>query len=405
MVKKQGFMAGLPVNTISVIAVIIFALQAGLVMFYNSNNLTFTHIESYRAIEAGNEALANAFKSDFRPNRDNPEISGFLYPVLSGAISHIVGKANTVLVIYLLSLIALFFSMAYVYKTVINADKRAALPALFIFATTAPLILGFFSGADVMLTIFLSCALMYLGAGLSAGNYAVYFTLNALMFANGAHGIAFGAAFLAFGALNLLGKSFRKNKLLYCIGALVLSVAAAKLAFMGAFIKKPDIMAMEQQGVLNATTMYVDSFFRDGFLWSKMVPFFMSLIFLFGLFTGVKKEYDEAKPGIFMLCALVTFAGLVPQVFSVFRNEAETVLFASPFYAVYAVAGSLGLLMISSYASEKAGKTMQFNNVLYGLLAFVILYNLIIFTGRAVENAQKIKYIVPDATASKYLER
>ncbi len=405
MAKKQGLMADVPLNAISLMAVFIFVLQAGLVMFYNSNNLTFTHIEAYRAIDAGNEALASGFKTDFRPNRENPEISGFIYPFISGAISLAVGKTNTVVVIHMLALCAMFFSMVFIYKAALAVEKRAVIPAVLLFATTAPLILGIFSGTDVIITILIVSALFYYGINLGRKDYAVYFTLNALLFVNGAHGIAFGSAFLAFGMLRLSGNGFRKNRFVYFTAAIVASVAAATLAFWGAFIKKFDIMAMEQQGVLSTTTMYVDSFFRDGFLWSKMVPFFMSVIFLFALFWGVKKEYEEYKPGIFMLAALLTAAGIVPQIFSVFRNEADTTLFASPFYVAFVLTGAFGLVMTASIAADKKDKNMQFNNVLYGLLVFVILYNLIIFAGRAVENAQKIKYIVPDPVASKYLER
>jgi len=169
------------------------------------------------------------------------------------------------------------------------------------------------------------------------------------------------------------------------------------------FIDKFAIESLQEKGILNTRTFMVDTFFKDGFLWSKAVCPLLALFFFFSIFTGVSREMADKKGGFYSYAAMITAAALSIEMTAVFSDVTVTHLYMAPFFTVLGIAGLSGAADISGLLSG-SNKNIK-NGVFYSVIAFIILFNFMLYFSRTVENNNRIKFIAYDRTVQNFVER
>jgi len=404
MKKQKGFFEGLPVNALAAAAVAVFFVQVLLILYYNNFNLTFANIETFRSFEKAAKFADSGFKS-FEAIGDSKETQGILYPAVIAAVYKLAGKSSVIIFAYIFAFAAFFISAAAFYKVSRDVLPEAGLwPVLLIFSTMPYVILGSYSGGDGMLILLLlSLNLYYSVFSVKNKMYTGALITGILLLLTTRIGMVFGGAALIFAGYKYMENNFKKEapRVFYTLLALSFILFFVFSAFT--FIDKFAIESLQEKGILNTRTFMADTFFKDGFLWSKAVCPLLALFFFFALFTGTAKEMAERKSGFYSYAALITAAALSVEMTAVFSDVTVTHLYISPFFLILGTAGLAGASEISGLLAgkDKNGKSALF----YGVIAFIILFNFLLYFSRAVENNNKIKFIAYDRIVSNFVER
>lgn len=404
MKKQKGFFDSLPINSLAAAAIAVFFLQVLLVLYYNNFSLTFPNIETFRSFEKAAKFADSGFKS-FAATGDAKETQGIIYPVIISAVYKLAGKASVITFAYIFAFAVFFISAAAFYKVSREVLPQAGLwPVLLVFSTMPYIILGAYSGGDGMLVLLLlSLNLYYSVFGLKNGSYTGAVVTAVLLLLTTRIGMAFGAAALLFAGFKYMEKGFKKDapRMFYILLGVSFILMLVFSAFT--FIDKFAIESLQEKGILNTRTFMVDTFFKDGFLWSKAVCPLLALFFFFAVFTGTSKEMSDKKAGFYSYAAMITAAALSVEMTAVFSDVTVTHLYMAPFFIVLGIAGLSGAAEISELLAGN-NKNMK-NAVFYSVIAFIILFNFMLYFSRTVENNNKIKFIAYDRTVQNFVER
>lgn len=407
MKKAGGFFKDVPINLIIAAALALFVMQAAVIMYYNENNLAFTSADAYHSLSKASSMAESGFAKVDKTVPLKKEANGFLYPVLTALLQLITGKFGLIPVLYVLAFAMMLFILTAYYKTsmIINTGY-SPLVGLIFFATLWPAALSVFSGGDVAL-VFLLFGINVWSAvyGAEKGRYAGVFVTAALLALCGYTGLVFAMPSLAYVFLKMNQKGVRKNYALLTAGALIAAVVAAKLIMAFVFIKKLDMEFLQQSGIFDTKTFLVDTFFKDGFLWSKVVPPFIGIFFFFALITDAIAEVKAKKTTHITFFVFVTCTAVVMEMFAAFSKDADTLMFMSPFYFVMALYAFRGMALFAALFRQKTESRMNPSNILYGLLIFVIFYNSIALFTKTFERANKLRYMSGNAHYEKFIER
>lgn len=407
MRSKPALWSDIPIYGLIAPVIVVFILQVSLIWFYNSFNLTFPSIQVFHSLAKGAGLADSNFTAMPKDIPGSGEINGFLYPVLAGILCKITGKYNLIPVIYVLAFFAFAFTAALFYKTAAGfIKKELALAASAVFITTAPVSLAMFSGGDVMLT----CLLLALNA------YFVFFSVPekryrgawitaALMSLVSLTGLMFGAASAVYIVLKANEKSVRRayNRNIFMIFAVLAVIFSAASAYI--FIGNLSAGFFEQNGMTDVKTFQVDTFFKDGFLWSKALPPFFAVFFYIAFFMKTAEEIRSKKAGFMIYAAMLTLAAFVMEFFSAFQPSTDTILFISPFYFIAALVGTAGLVDFAVFIQRKKAGVFGSENIIYGILIFVIAANVIFLFNRSVERDNNIRYMSGNTYVEKFIER
>ena len=407
MKKTGGFFSGVPINILITAALALFVLQAVVIMYYNENNLAFTSSDAYHSLAKASSMAESGFAKVDRAIPLKKEANGFLYPVVTALLHLVSGKYGLIAVLYVIEFVMLLFILTAFYKTnlLINPQWHP-IAGVLLFATLWPVALSVFSGGDVAL-IFLLFALNVWFAVYAAekGKYTGVLVTAGLLGICGFTGLMFALPSLAYVFLKMNQKGVRKNYVFMTAAALIILAAAVKIIMAFVFIKKPDMEFLQQSGIFDTKTFLVDTFFKDGFLWSKVIPPFLGLFFFFALVTDAIGEFKSRKTTPVTFFVFVTCAALVTEMFAAFSKEADTLMFMSPFYLVLALYAFKGLGMFASLFRQKTEGKLTPANILYGLLVFVIFYNSLSLFTKTFEKANKLRFLSGNTYYEKFIER
>ncbi|MFP4466605.1 MAG: hypothetical protein ACLFP1_06120 [Candidatus Goldiibacteriota bacterium] len=396
-----------PINAIAGAVLVFFMIQAGLVFFYNNNNLTFPHIESFYSLEKASVIAESNFTSMKTDVPSKPEINGFLYPAAVSLIYKIFGKNNTVPVLYVLAFLAFLVSALAVYRiSGETAGKKYELISVFVYISAAPVILGFFSGSDVMAAMVLMALNAYfVCCQTEKGRYKGALITAALMTAVNTASLIFGVCSLIYLAL----KFYRKKVKKYYAAAVPAVFTAAFLIFSFVlarlFIEKFTAGYMQAHTIFNTQTFYADTFFKDGFLWNRVLPPFLAVFFFIYVVVNAIKEFKTKNTGFIIYVLLMTMAALQMEFFSSIPLESKTVLFMPPFYAVMIPAGLGGIVYSAGLFKGRPSDVLNRNNIIYAFFVFMIFFNFMLYFVRTIEYNQLIKYTASDKRVVKFIER
>lgn len=386
---------------------LVFFMQAALIMFYNNNNLTFPSLSVFHSLSKA-AALGDAnFTALPQGIPSSPEANGFLYPALLSVIYKITGKYNLIPAVYVLSFFIFLLAAVLFYKMACGIiNREAALAASAVFITAPPVGLALFSGGDVMLAcLLLALNAYYIFYHVPAGRYAGAWLTAAALCAVNFSAMAFGLASAAYLALRMNERAVKKNFTAWT--AVFFAVLFIVLSGLSVFIFGEKISAafLEQGAILDTKTFQVDSFFKDGFLWSKALPPFFAVFFYIAMFVKVAGELKAGKTGFAVYAAAITLAALLMEFFATFSAGADTVLFISPFYIIMVLFGAFGAWEVSVYLQQKNPGAFSGRAVFYGIVTLLLLVNVIFLFNRSVDRNNAIKNMSGSPYVEKFIER
>jgi hypothetical protein len=404
---RSKLFSDLPINSLVIPLLLVFFMQAALIMFYNSNNLTFPSLSVFHSLSKA-AAIADAnFTSLPQGIPSLKEANGFLYPALASIFYKIAGKYNMITVIYVISFFVFLLAAVLFYKLAAGfINKETAVAASAVFITAPPVVLAMFSGGDVIL----ACLLLALNAyfvfyHVPAGKYTGAWATAVLLCLVNFSGLMFGAASAAYLVLRLNEKTARKyyrTSVLVFFGIMLAVLSAIAVYIFG---EKISVSFMEQSALFDTKTFQVDSFFKDGFLWSKALPPFFAALFCIAFFMKLGGEIKNKKAGFVIYSAAVTLAAFLMEFFSTFSAGADTVLFVTPFYIIMVLFGVSGASDISIYLQQKKTRVFNSREIFYGIITLVIFVNLLFLFNKSVERNNVIKNIAGSTYVEKFTER
>ena len=278
MEKNKGIFEATPVFKIFMTALLVTFVAAAFSAFYNNYSPAFNNSFSYQTFDRA-ATIANAnFMSTGGNASAIKEVGGILYTYLLAGIYKIAGAGVIVAIVYLLALAAFFFTLLMFYKLgkAILGEAYAFL-AVVVFAVSTPVVLAATGGTEVWLTMLLfSLNIYFLYFEVEKNQYKGALITSGIMCLNGYFGIVFGGVSIVYTILQMNSKIIKKYYL-ETMGwtAAVLGLMCAALfvyIFMGNFTPE----TFDASAIFRNTTFYVDSFFKDGFLWSKLFPPFFT---------------------------------------------------------------------------------------------------------------------------------
>ncbi len=404
---KVNFFKGLPLNGIIITALAIFIFQAALSMYYTNNALMFPDIEAFNSINKSAAIADLDFSKAFRDLPSKKWSNGMLYQLVLSPVCKLSGKSSMISVIYVLDLAMFAMLLIIFYKIALDfLGRELSFIAMLLFGISPPVMLGAFSGAETALTMLLFGASFYCAYFLvPKKKYTGLLVFSALMLLNGWISAAFGAAFLIYALLKVNDKTNRKNfPVVFTATLAVFGVVVAALSAY-VFIQNFSMEYLRNNGLFDVKTWTVDSFFRDGFLWSKSLPMFFTVFFYMAFFIMVSSELREKTAGIMTLVSLLALTALLAGFFAAFEPLSRTYLFITPFYFCLYLVGMKGINDFSQYLEMKKNPYFTARNLLYGFVVFFVLYSAVMSFNRTVEADNSIQYIAGDGSVSKYLER
>ncbi len=404
---KAKMFSDIPVNGIIAALLLVFFIQAFLVMFYNNNSLAFSSLHVYNSLARG-AGLADANFAGFPKGAAAlKEINGFLYPVIVSIIYKITGKYNLVPVIYVLSFFLFLFVAVLFYRVACGVMKKeAAAAATAVFITSAPVALSMFSGGDVVITFLLMALNAYfIFYHVPAKKYGGAWITTALMCATSLTGLAFGLASFVYILARINEKNVRKNyaRNMAVIYTCVFVLLSGLLAYV--FIGNVTAGFFEQNGLVDTKTFQADTFFKDGFLWSKALPPFFAFFFYVSFFMKMAGEIKAGRCGFTTYAALITLAALLMEFFAVFSVNTDTVLFMGPFYFIAMLVGISGITQFAEFIQHKKAGVFGSVNIFYGIIVFMIVVNTAFLFSKSVERDNNIRYIIGNGNVEKFIER
>lgn len=407
MKKGSGFLKAVPINVLITIALAVFVVQTVFVMYYNENNLAFASREAYNSLAKAASMAESGFASVDRSIPFQKEANGFLYPVLAALLHMVTGSYGLIAVLYVIEFVMMLFILVVFYKVFPFVNPgRSALAGTLLFVTLAPVSLSVFSGGDVSLVFLLFALNVWFAVySVEKGHYTGLFVTAGLLCLCGYTGIVFALPSLVYAFLKLMAKSVRKNYVLLTAGALVVTAVVSKALMAVTFIPSFTMEFLQQSGIFDTKTFLVDTFFKDGFLWSKAVPPFLGLFFFFAVVMDAIEEAKAKKTTQVTFFVLVTAAAMIMNMFAAFSKTTDTTMFVPPFYFVMSLYAFKGIASFASLFKGKREGALTPNNILYGLLVFVIFYNSIMLFTKTFERANKLRFMAGNAYYEKFIER
>jgi hypothetical protein len=403
---RSVFFKDAPVNRIIIAALAVFLVQAALSMYYNNNALTFSGIEAFYSLnKAGALADMDIAKAFNEPGRR--ESDSLLYPVLIAPVYKLAGRANAVAAVYVLDLLLFAVTLLLFYKIALRfLGKEAAFISMAIYAASAPVELGAFSGTASALSIMLFAAALYFSVfSVEKKKYSGFSASLILMALNGWAAAVFAACFLVFAVMKANEKKLRKNYgavLSYTLAGL--AAASAALLFW-VFVENFSFDYLKNNGMLDIKTWMVDAFFKDGFLWSKALPPFLAVFFYIALFVKAGAEIKKSEVSDYTLVLLLSVAALVMEFAAGFSPRPGTYLFMPQFFICLIICAVAGVREFSAYFELRKNPYFTAGNIFLGIIIFMLLYSCIYTFNRTIERNGNIQYIAGDAAVSRYMER
>jgi|DewCreStandDraft_4_1066084.scaffolds.fasta_scaffold06627_6 hypothetical protein len=403
---KTKFFSDVPINIIIIPVLLIFLLQAFMSMFYNNNNLTFYSIHSFHSL-AKAEALSSSNFTNFDSNIPGlKEINGFLYPVIISIFIKIVGKYNIIPVLYIISFFV-FLLVSIIFYKISNhfLSEKHSIWATIIFIISAPVFLSFYSGADIILVNLLFVLNVYfIYFYLPAKKYKFPIIISVLLLFTTWTGIIYGICCLIYIILSInekkLKEDYEKNISVFLLLFSLLIVFLCGFVF----IENLSPSFFEQNDLLNNTTFFVSAFFKDGFLWSKLTPPFFGILFFVSLFCRFNTEFKEKKISFITFVLIITIASFFIEFFAIFSNKTDTLLFISPFFFLLILFGIDGLFYFADLIQVR-NSFFSKNNLILGLILFVILYNIVLSFTLTIEKNNDIRQQHGNMYVEKFFEK
>jgi hypothetical protein len=406
MKTKDGILSGIPVNAVVILAMSVFVVQVFLVLFYNNFNLTLANIESFYSLDKAVQFADSGLKV-FSGAQSVKETDGILYPAVMALIYKLLGKNLVLPVIYVLSFLAFSLCTAVFYKLAAEFFGAAyAMIMSVVFVTIPPVILGLYSGGDVLgvFTLF-SLNLYYLKFSVEKKRFTGAFVTGALLLLTNLTGAMFGVCAIAYALIKKSEKKAKQNYGPVLWGVLGTCAAIFSVVLAYVFIDKFSIDWLQERGMFNSRTFFVDTFLKDGFIWSKAVCPVMAALFFVYLFIKLAEDAKSRAITINYYFLLVSLAAVLMGFFSSFPDGRLTHLFVSPFFLVMALCACGGALEVSGMFQDKKGGIFSRQNLLYGMMVFMIVYNGMLYFGKAIENDNRIKFIANEKIVENFTER
>ena len=403
---KTSFFKGVPYNALIFAALAVFLMQVALMLYYNKSVFVFPNIESYLSLNKAADIADNPARAFTRNVDGKKEANGFLYPVLASVILKAVGPGNIVLTVYILDLLMLAFILIVYYKIACEAaGKEAAFASTLVFAVSAPAVTSMFSGSDAaVMYLFFAAAMHGAVFGAPKKKFAGLFIAAGLMALTGYMGAVYAACFVMYAFFKMSEKGIKRNYAAVWAAVSIFAVAASALLFY-VFVDSLSMEYLKNNGLLDIKTFNVDTYFKDGFLWSKAVPPFFSIFFFLAVFMGLAQEIRSKSVTFMTLTGLLTVVSLLAGFFSMFSVRANSYMFMAPFYMALYIAGTRGVVDFAGYLEEKGGKTFTKANIVAGFMVFMVIYNLIFTFTRLTELDGNIHYLTGDTKVSRFFPK
>jgi hypothetical protein len=135
-----------------------------------------------------------------------------------------------------------------------------------------------------------------------------------------------------------------------------------------------------------------------------MPPFF-AVLFYVSFFIRLAGEIKSKKAGFAVYSAAIVLAAVLMEFFSTFSAGADPVLFMAPFYFVMVLYGVSGAMDISSFMQQKKIPGFSASGIFYGLMALLLIVNLLFLFNKSVERNNAIKNISGSPYVDKFIER
>jgi hypothetical protein len=238
-----------------------------------------------------------------------------------------------------------------------------------------------------------------------AKKYGGAWITTALMCATSLTGLAFGLAAFVYLLARINEKNVRSNypRNMAVIYISVFVLLSALLAYV--FIGNVNAGFFEQNGLVDTKTFQADTFFKDGFLWSKALPPFFAFFFYVSFFMKMAEEIKAGKCGFTTYTALLTLAAMLMEFFAVFSVHTDTVLFMGPFYFIALLVGISGITQFAEFIQHKKAGSFGSVNIFYGIIVFMIIVNTAFLFSKSVERDNNIRYIIGNGNVEKFIER
>lgn len=406
MKSKMKLFSDVPINIIIIPILFLFLLQAFMSMFYNNNNLTFYSIHSFHSL-AKAEILANSNWTNFDQNLPGlKEINGFLYPVIVSLLIKLVGKYNVISVLYVIAFFVFLFMAIVFYKIACRfLGGRYPILVTVIFVVSAPVMLSVFSGADIMLiNLLFILNVYYIYYYIPEKDYKLSIVFSVLLLFTSYIGMIYGATSLFYIILSMNEKRIKndyiKNILILLSGFILFCII-----FCGyIFIENISPSFIEQNGLVNNKTFFVNTFFKDGFLWSKLIPPFFSVMFFISLYTRYANEIKEKKISFLTYVLLITIASFIMEFFAIFSVNTDSFLFIAPFFILLILLSIDGMFYLAELIHIKNTIFVK-SNLILGLILFIIFYNIVCTFTMTVEKNNKIRQQRGNIYVEKFFEK
>ncbi len=406
MKTKIKLFSDVPINILIIPVLVVFLFLSAVSMFYKNNDLTFYSIYSFYSL-AKAETMAAFNWTNFGQNIPGlKEINGFLYPLMVSLLIKIVGKLNIVPVLYVFSFFVMLLISTVFYKIANDfwRDKFAILATLF-FIISAPVALAVFSGSDAILILFLFVLnTYYIYFHASKKDYTAAFILSILLLFTNYTGIIFGLTSLCYLILSLnerkLKDDYLKKILLFLSCFILFCIVFCGYVFIGNITPS----FIEENVLSNTKTFFVNTFFKDGFLWSKIMPPFFSIFFFISLYMRYANEIKERKISFTTYIFLISLASFVMEFFAIFSTKTDTILFLAPFFFLFIFAGMDGIFYLTELLQSK-NPVFSKNNLLLGLILFAILYNIFWTFTLTIEKYNMVRYHHSNMYVGRFYEK
>jgi hypothetical protein len=407
MKAKDSYFRDVPYNGIIIAALAVFLMQITMMLYYNRSVFVFSNIESYFSLNKAAD-IADSPGQIFTKNLDGKkDANGFLYPVAEAVVLKIVGSSNVVMAVYMMDFLMFILILVAFYRVALGVVGREyVFLSTLVFAASAPAVTSMFSGSDITLLFLLFALNLYQAYYMvPQKKYGWSLALSALMCMSGYIGALFGACFIIYAWMKMSEKQVKKNYAAILGWTAGLFTVAASALLLYVFVETFTMDYLKNNGLLDIKTFFVDTFFKDGFLWSKLVPPFFSIFFFLGMFTGLNTEFRERQVSFTLLAGFLTLASLLAGFYSMFSARSFTYLFGAPFYMVLFLFGSRGLVDLASYLDDKKARGFSKASIIAGVMVFMILYNLVFTFTKIAELSGNIHYLTGDTKVSRFFEQ
>ncbi|MCX7698794.1 MAG: hypothetical protein N2114_04945 [Candidatus Goldbacteria bacterium] len=406
MKSKIKLLNDVPINIIIIPILFVFLFQAFISMFYKNNNLTFYSIHSFHSLTKADVMAASNWSNLGGNIPGLKEINGFMYPLLVSLLIKIVGKYNIIPVLYVISFfIFLLISIVFYKIASYYIESRYNIWATLIFIISAPIMLSNFSGGDIVLInllFVLNIYFIYFYVPLKDYKFAILFSF--LLLLTNYTGIIYGLASLFYIILSMNEKRLREDygkKILMLFLFFILFC----MIFSGyVFIEELSPTFFEKNVFFNNKTFFVNTFFKDGFLWSKLIPPFFSILFFISLYMRYIDEIKKRKISFITFVLLVTIAAFFMELFAIFSEKTDTLFIIAPFFFLLILLGLDGMFYIVEIINKKSSIFSK-ENLIFGLILFFILYNIFWTFIFAIEKNNDIRYLHNNMYVERFFER